>query len=794
MEDNTSFGGERISKIENVTRFVLLVLAFLLPIFFIPGQTFPLQAGKLTLISVGVILSFILWIVSRLRAGNFKLPKHLIFYSAGAILLFGLISTLFSGSIMESFIGTGGETNTFFFTIVLFTFSLVAFKVFRSPKRVLSLYSAIFISLSILAVYQILRLLIGADFLDFGVLGSAVSTPLGRWNDLGIIFGLGTVMSLTTLEFLKPTKLLKLGLYVFTLLALLMVIVINSLSIWIVLAASLLLLSVYIFFHGNNGNVENSMSIEDSVPQKKVRRLPKLSIIIIIIAIVFIFFRSQVGGFISDKYNISQVEARPSLTSTLKVAQASLTQSPGFGVGFNRFNIEWGLNKPVGVNNTIFWNVDFSYGIGIIPTFLVTNGVLGFASWIVFLGALLILGMKALFSVAKDSISRFITISSFMAILYLWTFLVISVPGPVISALTFLLTGVFMASVVGLGFIKYREISFSDNSRVGFISVFLLVLVLIISIGFGYVSTTRYISSVYAQKSIIEINQNGSLEEGLKYLNRALTLAETDGNHRLLSQLHVARLNVLLNDESLAGTDEGTKQFQDILGLAISSAQKSTKIDPADYRNWFALGNIYEAIVPLGVQGSYESAKKTYERAEDANPTNPSISLALARLEVARGNNDAARIEINNSLQKKSNYTDAIFLLSQIEINEGNITEATRAVEAASVINPNDALTFFQLGFLKFNQGDFNGSIVALERAVTLNQPYSNARYFLGLSYYNVGRVEDAILQFEEVEVLNPDNEEVKLILENLRGGNRPFFGTESSDPEIIEDLPVDES
>ena len=95
---------------------------------------------------------------------------------------------------------------------------------------------------------------------------------------------------------------------------------------------------------------------------------------------------------------------------------------------------------------------------------------------------------------------------------------------------------------------------------------------------------------------------------------------------------------------------------------------------------------------------------------------------------------------------------------------------------------------------MKFNQGDFEGSTKALERAVVLNPPYSNAKYFLGLSYYNIDRLEEAILQFEDVLDLNPDNEEVKLILKNLRNGDQPFLNTEADNPETREELPVQES
>jgi len=53
-------------------------------------------------------------------------------------------------------------------------------------------------------------------------------------------------------------------------------------------------------------------------------------------------------------------------------------------------------------------------------------------------------------------------------------------------------------------------------------------------------------------------------------------------------------------------------------------------------------------------------------------------------------------------------------------------------------------------------------------------------------------RVGDAILQFEDIEKLNPDNDEVKQILSNLRNGDKPLLNVGGSSD--ISDLPVDES
>ena len=147
--------------------------------------------------------------------------------------------------------------------------------------------------------------------------------------------------------------------------------------------------------------------MEESFSGKK-KGFSKITAAVFVVALLAMIFRGSIGGFVSESFGISQIEARPSFSSTLEVAKNTLANSPGFGSGPNRFSIEWSQNKPIAVNQTVFWNVDFSYGVGFIPTTLITSGVLGFVSWILFLGAILILGIRMMFRSIEDMFSRFV--------------------------------------------------------------------------------------------------------------------------------------------------------------------------------------------------------------------------------------------------------------------------------------------------------------------------------------------------------------------------------------------------
>jgi len=207
------------------------------------------------------------------------------------------------------------------------------------------------------------------------------------------------------------------------------------------------------------------------------------------------------------------------------------------------------------------------------------------------------------------------------------------------------------------------------------------------------------------------------------------------------------------------------------------------------------LSRIYSAIVPLNVQGAYESAKRSLDNAISRNPQSPYLILEKARLEVANNDTSEARVIVSRALEMKNNYTDASFFLAQLEINEGNVGKAIESLEQTTLISPNDAGLFFRLGLLKYNNKDYNGAISAFGRAITLVPDYANARYFLGLSYYNIGKSESAIEQFVEIEKTNVGNSEVQRILSNLRNNRDPFSDIVPPviPPEKRSGLPIDE-
>ncbi|PIT96990.1 hypothetical protein COT82_00165 [Candidatus Campbellbacteria bacterium CG10_big_fil_rev_8_21_14_0_10_35_52] len=784
--------------LENLSLYIIVGVVFLLPIFFIPSISAPFLFTKSLLIFISILAAFFLFLISKLKRGVLTLPRNLVILTAWAIPLAYFISALFSGNIGKSLLGQGFEIDTFgFFAVMALILSIVPL-LFRTKESIFRIYITFGFSFLFLVLFQGLRLIFGADFLSFGIFTNPTANLIGKWNDLGIFFGLILMLSLITMEGLSLNKLYKIIMYIIFVISLFFLSVINFFSVWIVLGIFTLGLFIYNLSRNKVKSAGNNMLLDNQTitVQSHSNKTLIASLIALIISAVFIAQGALIGGYVSSIFKISQIEARPSWQSTIDIAKRTYDENILFGSGPNTFVNQWTLFKPQSINNTLFWNTDFNSGIGAVPTSFITAGLLGGIAWVAFFIIFLYSGFRMLVVHSIENISSYyLSLSLFLSSLYLWIFTVIYTPNAVIITFAFLLTGMYIASLRYMPTAPIeKEISFVSNQRIGFISTLILSVLLIISAVSLYIIGGQYISSLSFQRALIAANIDGNLEKAQSKINSAIKFGSSDKYYRFASELDLARINILLSQED-KDIDKRQTEFQALLGSAISNVQKAIKVDNKNYQNWSMLGIVYGSMVPFGVEGAYENAKQTYEKAITLNPSSPLLYLALARLELSRpdANTDEAKRFISLALNEKNDYTEAIFLLSQIQVQSGDIQAAIKSAEAVAFLEPNNPVFLFQLGLLHSNVGDNEKAIFVLEKAIALNNNYSNARYFLGLNYFKTGKVKDATEQFKIVSDLNPDNQEVKTIIQKLTEGKDPFGKRETNDGLIERDtLPIE--
>jgi len=790
LEENTNQNDSIAINLRASAQNILLVIFGLLPLLFIPNIVAPFDYTKVLVIVVGVFLALILYSLSVLRSGTIAIGISYPLCALWVIVAIASISSILSGDFKDSFMGDFFSTHATAFLCILALIPTVWFMLKPTKGAVIRLYMLLALSTTVLVVFHFLRIAFGADVLTLGVFTGPTATPVGSWNDLGLLLGLTVLFSLIALDQLSLTKTGRFFFAGVIVAALFMLSVINFFIIWIILGVASLVMIVYSL--GKERFTGGQLAL---VKQQTINVTAlNTTFVVFIASVLFVIGGATFGGFVSKYTNISYIEVRPSFEATADIARNVYQDNALLGIGTNKFSDAWRLYKDPSINTTVFWNTDFIAGSGYITTFFVTTGVLGGIAWTVFLVLYCVIGLRKLLNTSSsDRVWYFIGVSSFVSALYVWGISVVYVPGVVMLLLGALFTGVSLVAFNALDTTPSRLVTVGANRRTGFLLTFTVIIVIMVSVGILY-NVARHYSSIYTfNESIRAMQQGESIDVLERKVQNAYQLSMSDIYARRIAEYQLSRMNslVLVSEP----TEEDQLQFQNASLLGVSAAQRAIQIDSQDAANWSILAGIYSVLASVGVDGAHEESLKALTKVRELNPTNPLPYLESAIVEGRVGNFDSARSFIQQAITLKPNFTEAFFLLTQLEIATGNVEAAINSTQAVIILEPRNPARYYQLGILESSRANFEGAALAFERAVALDQNYANARYLLALTYDELGRGDDARTQLEVVLNLNPGNTEVTTLLEVLNQEGSLESLRENTSRTVGETVPVvDES
>ena len=116
-------------------------------------------------------------------------------------------------------------------------------------------------------------------------------------------------------------------------------------------------------------------------------------------------------------------------------------------------------------------------------------------------------------------------------------------------------------------------------------------------------------------------------------------------------------------------------------------------------------------------------------------------------------------------------------MLAGIYEREGNLDKAIEKEKENKKTYSKSPAVAFRLGLLYYKGEQFDNAKKEFEEAVALDKEYANALYFLGLVLDRQGDKKGAIEKFEKVSKSNPENEDVKKIIDNLKNGKGALDG-----------------
>lgn len=760
-------------KMADIASYVVAGLAFLLPIFFIPGLNVPAQLAKVMLAVVAAVLLVIFFTFRMLKTRSLSLSVSLPVVALIAFPLLYLASAAFSGSLSLSFFGYQLETDTFAFALLASALSLFVMLSLDS-RAILRSFVAFLASAAAVFLFEIVQLFFGR-----AIGGSLFSSPtinlVGSWNSLGVFAGLIASLILVAFESLKFSRLRTWILYAMLALSLLLLVAVNFDSVWVMVATISFCVLVY------------SLTRSFSKPASGAGGGTIAAVVVFLCAIFFVFNGSVGGGTVpapantqsniplkvQSYFGIQTLEVRPSVQSTLSVIGAVMAKSPLVGSGPDTFGQDWFLYRPAAIVGTPFWDVEFPAGFGSIPTSAATGGIVVLFGWLFVAGAICWSVARALLSLPEgESHEYFFAAISGVASFYLLSLHFMYVPEAGLSLLMFLFFGIFLASLKGTRLSRDIHVSFTESPRMGFVAVLIGLAVAIGALSFLYEGSTLMSALVKSNDALSEAAA-GQFDAAHDTMVSAIGLAERDIYYRALAAIDLARVNALIQSNA-SGTD-AQKKFQDLLASAIDAGTRATASNPNEYSNWLARASVYAAVVPLNIQGAYDSAVASLEEARKRNPATPEVDYRIADMQATLKKNADAKASATASLEKKQDYTPAILLLAQLALSEGNLAEAIKGVNSAVVLDPQNSQLMYQLGLLNLQAKKYDDARIAFEQALTVTPDYANASFFLAQAYYNLNRKDDALKMLEALQEKNADNQTLMTVINDLKAGKNPF-------------------
>ncbi len=782
----------------------LLATSFLLPLFFIPGNLIAPEFAKMILLEGAVFIAVVIWALSRLRDGHLDIPKSLLLLVSLLLVVQFVLAALMSPTPVLSFVGSGYDIGTVNSFITLFLLLFMSSLVFTDRDRTLMLYASFILSGSIMMLYHLSRHFFGADFLDFGLFNNAVLTPIGKWNDMAALYGGMMLLALSTLYFFPQNKTIRIPAYGILTVGLFFLLLADFTMLWRILFGLVSLLVAFAVYEGEQSHKSAKQHAEseggDQHPHKPFHKralhhLPWFATLILLVSVIYGTGLSLVSWG-KDGANIASLVAKTLNASpysevvltpsyTFNIITSSIKDSPLFGTGPNRFASAYLTHKTTDMNRTPFWDSSFDFGVGRIPTYFSTTGLIGTLLWLVFIFVLFIKSRKIFLLFTKDRIAAYLSFSLFLLVLYFWSLAFFYLPNITIFGFAFLFTGALIAFLVGEGVVGTYHLVFGGKSK---LSMVLTPVIIIVIVGVVASSTLLYrqVSSLIAFRDAQTAMGKGEMETAEKALRHAITLSERDVYHRALSNLALLKLQNL-PDKGLPEA-ELAQYANEYIALARTDAERAVELDPTNFENHLQLGGVYDTLGSMGIQNTIPPARQSYEQALRLNPKSPRVLFVLARLEFASGDRNKAKEYLRLALAERPNFLEAISFLVQLEIEDKNVPIALVILQNGVAAEPDNFLLRFALGYLHYSSATYKEAAGNFEAAVYLNPVYADAKYFLGLSYAKLGLKEQAVAQFTEVLTLNPESKDVAKIIANIKAGRDALVGEYVAPSQPVDD------
>mgnify|MGYP003971259499 FL=1 len=368
-----------------------------------------------------------------------------------------------------------------------------------------------------------------------------------------------------------------------------------------------------------------------------------------------------------------------------------------FGAGPSNFINQFTRFKPISLNQTNLWAVNFATSSNEYLHLLTTLGLGGLVTF-----GLMITGFLKLTKHEPGTRTTALQLALKLSVL---TTLVLGLFIPFTTLIWITLVS-YLSLAVGLNkgktntskikdiILTISAITMVDSSQEVKVDTstqtfpgilpWLLAVPTIIGISLvGFNVGKTYAAEIIFRNSLIAANQNLGGETYNLQIKALNTQSSIDRYRVAYSNTNFALANSLSQQGEL--TDQDQQTVTQLVQQAVREARVATQINPLKASNWENLANIYRQLVNFA-EGSDEFAIASYTQAIQLDPANPRLRLDLGGLLFSLEKFPEAEDRFLEAVQLKPDYANAYYNLAQSYKSQEKYLEAYQALQQVGAL------------------------------------------------------------------------------------------------------------
>lgn len=671
----------RVVNFEYLSFWTIVVLVFLMPVFFLPAPILGFSQSKMTLLIVGTMIALVLFVISKLKAGTIKVSRSPVYVVSVLIVASYLISSFTGLFSYRSLIGSVTEVDTFISILTLFTLMFLVSVLSKNSKRMFIILTSLFSSFFIVMMSQVLRMVLGQKMFGFGILDLPTNTLVGSWGELTLVSLMFLVALVIILETVRLRRWVAGIACVFLVVPLIFVVLSGlsfdfyffSIGLLFLIALASVVIFAYLFSlrklsRDADGNTESISS----------KSKFSASLFLLLVSIVMVLFGAQVGNYLSSSTGVTYIEGRPNWQSTISVASNVIAERLFFGSGPNTFITDWNTYKSPSVNNYVFWNNEYNFGVGFVPTSLATVGAVGFMLWVLFYVFVFMFAFKVLFGSHRKEHNTVIHVIVASGSIVTSCMLILYSPGIVVIFAHMIFVGLLVATAIPHN--KSKEINFHEKQWHNFVSTIGGIVVLVGCLYVVYIVGTKVLANYYYRSAVL----GADIDKSINLIQKSIQADPSEPlYYQTGAQLFASKVSSVMT-LSQSEISQKKEEINNYILSAVNYSVMAEQANPTDYKSKIVTGKLLEFFAAIGLKDASEGAIQKYLLASSQIPSNPLPLLFASSVSLGINDKVAAKEYLTKAISLKSDYSDVPDLGKEIqglvdELNKVPVREVERA-------------------------------------------------------------------------------------------------------------------